>query len=123
MRTIIVLIVVVVAGYAQTSFEVVRKKPLWPNAKGPLVIGDDGVEFRRGDDESRSWSYAAIQSLDRISPTEITVLTYEDVAWRLGQDRSYRFTLLSGEPATSSSNPWPTRSAARDGPDRRQEPR
>ncbi len=96
-RTIVLLIVVAVAGYSQTSFEVVRKKPLWPNAKGTLVIGDEGVEFRQGEDESQSWSYKEIQSLDRISPTEIEILTYEDVAWRLGQDRSYRFTLLSGK--------------------------
>ena len=66
--------------------------------RGTLVLGDDGVEFRRGDDgESKSWSYEEIQSFDRISLVEIEILTYEDVAWRLGQDRSYRFTLLSGE--------------------------
>jgi hypothetical protein len=98
LRTITLFIVVVVAGYAQTSFEVIRKKPLWPDAEGTLVIGDDGVAFRRGDDsEPKSWAYEDIQSLDRISPTQIVILTYEDVAWRLGQDRSYRFTLLSGE--------------------------
>lgn len=98
LRTITLCIVVASAGYAQSSFEVVRKKPFWPNAKGTLVIGDDGVEFRREKEEdTKSWSYRDIQSLDRISPTEIEILTYEDVAWRLGQDRSYRFSLVSGE--------------------------
>lgn len=98
LRTFILLVGLVVAGHAQTSFEVVRKKPFWPNAKGTLVIGDEGVEFRREKEEdTKSWSYREIQSLDRISPTEIEILTYEDVAWRLGQDRSYKFTLLSGK--------------------------
>jgi len=98
LRTVMLFIAVAVAGYAQSSFEAVRKRPLRPDARGTLVIGDDGVEFRRGDDgESKSWSYEEIQGFDRISRTEIGMLTYEDAAWRLGQDRSYRFTLLSGE--------------------------
>ncbi|MBI1355736.1 MAG: hypothetical protein GC160_15460 [Acidobacteria bacterium] len=97
LRTITLFIVVVVTGYAQTSFQVVRKKPLWPDAEGTLVIDEAGVEFRRGEGQSKSWPYEEIQGFDRISPTEIEVLTYEDVAWRLGQDRSYRFALLSGE--------------------------
>ena len=96
-RTIVLSVVVTVAGYAQTSFEVVRKRPLWPDAEGTLVVGDESVEFRRDEDDAKAWSYAEIQSLDRISATEIEILTYEDVAWRLGQDRSYRFALLSGE--------------------------
>ena len=98
LRTIALFIAAVAVGSAQTSFEALRKKTLWPDAEGTLVIGDDSVEFRGGDDgESKSWSYESIQSLDRISPAQIVILTYEDVAWRLGQDRSYRFTLLSGE--------------------------
>jgi hypothetical protein len=98
LRTVMLFIAVAVAGYAQSSFEAVRKRPLWPDARGTLVISDDGVEFRRGDDgESKAWSYEEIQGFDRISRTEIGMLTYEDAAWRLGQDRSYRFTLLSGE--------------------------
>lgn len=98
LRTIALFIAAVAVGSAQTSFEAVRKKALWPDAEGTLVLGDDGIEFRRGDDgESKSWAYDDIQSLDRISPVQIVILTYEDVSWRLGQDRSYRFTLLSGE--------------------------
>ena len=96
-RIIVLFLAVGFGAYAQTSFEVVRKKALWPDAEGTLVIGDKAVEFRRGEDESKSWSYEEIQSLDRISTTEIEILTYEDVAWRLGQDRSYRFALVSGE--------------------------
>ena len=85
LRTITLCIVVASAGYAQSSFEVVRKKPFWPNAKGTLVIGDEGIEFRREKEEdTKSWSYREIQSVDRISPTEIEILTYEDVAWRFG---------------------------------------
>lgn len=97
LRTVMLFIVAAAVGSAQTSFEAARTKLLWPDAEGTLVIGDDGVEFRRGDDEWKSWSYEEIQSLNRISRTEIEILTFEDVAWRLGQDRSYRFTLLSGE--------------------------
>lgn len=98
LRAAVLLIVCTLAVAAQESFEVIRKKPLWPNSQGTLVISDDSIEFRRKKEEdSKRWSYRDIQHIDRISPTEIEILTYEDVAWRLGQDRSYRFSLVSGE--------------------------
>jgi len=98
LRAAVLLIVCTVAGATQDSFEVIRKRPLWPNSQGTLVISDDSIEFRRRKEEdSKQWSYRDIQHIDRISPTEIEILTYEDVAWRLGQDRSYRFSLVSGE--------------------------
>lgn len=97
-RAAVLLVVCSVAGAAQESFEVIRKKPLWPNSQGTLVISDDSIEFRRKKEEdSKRWSYRDIQHFDRISPSEIEILTYEDAAWRLGEDRAYRFSLVSGE--------------------------
>jgi len=81
----------------QAEFEAVGKKPLWPDSSGTLVISDRGIEFRQKDkDEARHWTYQDIQYLDRVSPTEIVLLTYEDAPWRLGRDRQYRFVLTSG---------------------------
>lgn len=98
LRAATLLILCTVAGAAQASFEVIHRRPLWPNSEGALVISDDLIEFRRKKEEdSKQWSYRDIQHIDRISPTEIEILTYEDVAWRLGQDRSYLFSLVSGE--------------------------
>lgn len=81
----------------ETTFEAIRKKPLWPNANGTLAVTEEGIEFRREDPEdSHKWTYQDIQRFDRVSPSEIAIVTYEDVAWQLGRDRSYRFTLVSG---------------------------
>ena len=56
------------------------------------------IEFRKKNTEdSLTWGYLDIQHFDRISLTEIEILTYEDMAWKLGKDRSYRFLLVSGE--------------------------
>lgn len=87
------------AALSAAQFEVVRKKALWLDQKGALRIEDSRVCFTpRGDEEdSRCWEYADIQHLDRVSRTELALLSYEDVAWKLGRDRLYRFELIDGE--------------------------
>lgn len=92
------LFVDTVLGAAQ--FDVIRKKPLWLDQAGTLRVEDSQICFTpAGDDEERRcWAYGAdIQHLDRVSPTELALLSYEDVAWKLGRDRLYRFELVGGE--------------------------
>ncbi len=87
------------SGLADTSFDVVHKKRLWFDQEGTVRIDASGISFQPAgkDEKTRSWGYEDIQFLDRMSPTEFRLLTYEDVAWRLGQDRRYHFELSSGE--------------------------
>lgn len=97
MRTISFLILTACLSGAQT-FEVIREKPLWFDQQGTLRIDESRICFTaKGEDEPRCWDYVDIQHLDRVSPTELGVLTYEDVAWKLGRDRLYRFELTGGE--------------------------
>ena len=86
-------------GLADTSLDVVHKKRLWFDQEGSIRIDASGISFRPTgkDEEARSWAYEDLQFLDRMSPTEFRLLTYEDVAWRLGQDRRYHFEIISGE--------------------------
>ncbi|MDA1313882.1 MAG: hypothetical protein O2968_11145 [Acidobacteria bacterium] len=99
MKTLILLLLTTGLVSAQTNFEVIHKKSLWFDQKGAVRIDDSGISFVPAgkDDESRTWTYEDIQFLDRVSPTEFRLLSYEDVAWQLGQDRRYRFVLTSGE--------------------------
>lgn len=99
MRILSLLLLACVVGAAQTEFEVIRKKPLWFDQKGTVTFGELDVSFTSSDkdDKVRSWKYRDVQHLDRVSPTEFILLSYEDVAWQLGRDRSYRFALVSGE--------------------------
>ena len=86
-------------GLADTSLDVVHKKRLWFDQQGTVRIDASGISFQpTGKDEKiRSWTYEDIQFFDRMRPTEFRLLTYEDVAWRLGQDRRYHFEIISGE--------------------------
>jgi hypothetical protein len=99
MKILSVLLLTCVVGTAQTEFEVIRKKPLWFDQKGTITISESGLSFTPTgkNEEPLSWKYQDVQHVDRVSPTEIIVLSYEDVAWKLGRDRSYRFDLVSGE--------------------------
>lgn len=83
---------------AQT-FPVIHKRAFWPDGQGELRIAEDAIEFRAAQKEknNRRWSYADIQSLDRVSAKELRILSYEDSKWELGRDRAFRFLLTEGE--------------------------
>ena len=70
------------SGLADTSFDVVHKKRLWFDQEGTVRIDASGISFQPAgkDEKTRSWGYEDIQFLDRMSPTEFRLLTYEDLA-------------------------------------------
>jgi hypothetical protein len=87
------------AHLAAQTFPVIHKKALWPDGRGELRITEDAVEFQAAvkEQNSRKWSYADIQFLDRVSTRELVILSYEDDKWELGRDREFRFLLTEGE--------------------------
>jgi len=87
-----------VAAAAQV-FEVEIDKPLWFDRKGSLEFGEAEISFRPSGKKARTltWAYRDIQFVDRFGPKEFRLLSYEDVAWKLGRDRSYDFEITSGE--------------------------
>ena len=96
----LLLLLVVLPGLlpaAETSFDVIHHKALFADGRGVLSISDEGIRFdAKHADNSRSWNYLDIQFLDRVSPTELIVLTYEDIRRFAGRDKRYRFRLTSG---------------------------
>ena len=85
------------AEAAGPPFELsVKKDHVWGASRGTLVVGQDRVEYRTTDkDDARAWSYEDIKQLQILSPTRITVLTYEDQGkLRLGADRAFRFEVV-----------------------------
>jgi hypothetical protein len=83
---------------AAQTFSVIHERRLWPDDHGKIIFADDGIRYESGkDNESRFWLYRDIQSLDRISEKEFTILTYEDEARYLGRDRSYHFVITDGD--------------------------
>lgn len=98
MKLLALFVLAAAAGTAQQELEVVRTKTLRPNQAGVLRISDSELCFEpKGKQEAHCWAYQDIQSLDRVGPAELELLSYEDVAWKLGRDRSYRFELRGGE--------------------------
>lgn len=99
MKMLVLFLVAATLGFGQTQFEAVRKKPLWPDQSGTLRVDDAGISFApAGEPENtRFWTYPDIQHFDRLTSTEIVLLSYEDVSWRFGRDRSYHFVLSTGE--------------------------
>jgi len=80
------------------TFEVVHLKRGWFDGRGILTVTSQGIEFHaRKKKHSRKWSWLDIQHFDRISESELEILTYEDQLRLLGQDRSYRFRLVKGK--------------------------
>jgi len=78
----------------QSPFELtVRQDRLFGSTPGTLVVTEDGVEFRAATPKvSRRWEYPALKQIRILSPTRITLDTYEDRdLLHLGTDRSYAF--------------------------------
>lgn len=99
MKKLALLILVAASCFAQSEFEAVRKNALWPDQHGTLRVDDTGVSFAPDGEpaQERFWAYEDIQHFDRLTLTEFVLLSYEDVWWQLGRDRSYRFVLSTGE--------------------------
>jgi len=70
------------------------------NCRGTLKITPEGVEYRTPHPkDSRKWRYEEIRTLEVKSPTEISVVTYEDQKRWVGKDKVFEFALL-GKKAT-----------------------
>ncbi len=74
-----------------------RHDHLRTGCKGTLTIDGQGVAFHATGKSKHAWTwpYEQIQQLE-ISGTRLRVLTYDDARWKLGEDREYRFDLVSG---------------------------
>lgn len=74
----------------------VRHPHLRKGGSGEIRIGELSISFREGGKKqkhSREWAYDEIQQLF-VGSNSLRILTYEDVAWKLGRDREYEFDRL-----------------------------
>lgn len=68
------------------------------SCKGDLIINGEGVEYRTTHkDHARRWTYTDIKMIKLVSPTQVTVLTYESRLLMLGRDEAFDFKVLKGE--------------------------
>jgi len=91
------LFMLAVAPMPAQSFPATLEGPLWLGKSGELRLGEAAIEFQpAGKQETLRWEYGDIQLLDLVSRTELRLLTYDDVAWKLGRDRELSFELTDG---------------------------
>lgn len=95
--SIVIFFLTLVSVEAQQTLRIRHDHDPWGSCKGELIISEKGIEYRTDKDKhNRDWSWTDIQSFDRKSPGEFSVLSYEDLRMRLGADRRFDFTILPG---------------------------
>jgi hypothetical protein len=76
----------------------VRHHHALKDCQGILTISGTGVEYKTAhQNDSRKWSYDQVRLLRVESPTEISILTFEDQKKYIGKDRTFSFELIEGE--------------------------
>jgi hypothetical protein len=68
-----------------------RHEHLFKGCDGVMTVDETGLRFSGPKGHKWNWKYQDIQEL-RLEPRKIHVLTYQDVRYRPGADRTYEFT-------------------------------
>ncbi|HUS06192.1 MAG TPA: hypothetical protein VMZ52_07850 [Bryobacteraceae bacterium] len=94
---VLVALVALEAATGPEQFTIpVRHRHVRKGAAGELRLGGSSLAFQESgkrQGHSRDWAYDEIQQL-YVSRESVRILTYEDVAWKLGKDREYEFDEL-----------------------------
>ncbi len=97
-RSVLVLVFglsLVPFSQAQSFVYAVRHRHIRRDCRGTLRITPNGVEYKTAHPkDSRTWKFEEIRTLEIKSPTEISVVTYEDQKRWAGKDKVFEFTLL-----------------------------
>ena len=73
----------------------------WGKCEGEITVSSTGIEFKSDKKEHNfDWEWPDIQSVDRKSVSEFTLLSYQDQKWMLGRDRPFDFTVIEGQGLT-----------------------
>jgi len=97
-RSVLVLVfgsLLVPFSQAQSFEYTVKHGHIGRDCRGKLTITPEGVEFSaQKAKDSRKWKFAEIRTLEVKSPTEISLVTYEDQKRWFGKDKVFEFTLV-----------------------------
>lgn len=94
-----VLAVTGTSALAQPFELSVKKDQFFGASEGTLVFGAEGVAYDTVDaDDARQWAYDDLKQVQILSPTRITIKTYEDQGWiKFGADRTFEFEITEGD--------------------------
>lgn len=68
----------------------------WGSCTGRLEVTARGILYEPEQEDSHrsDWTWSDIQTVDRHSARQFTVVTYQDQRWLLGRDRRWHFTVV-----------------------------
>jgi hypothetical protein len=82
----------------------VRHHHLFNDCRGTLGIFAQGIEYHTSHKEDgRKWSFEELRMIKISSPSELSLVTYEDQERFLGKDRIFEFTLMEGRSNRASA--------------------
>src|SRR5690606_20441201 len=81
------------------SFQVRHDHSPWGACQGDLTISDQCIYFdsKTKEEHSQRWGWLDIQTVDRLSATRFSILTYQDQKWLLGRDRLWNFSIIGDD--------------------------
>lgn len=90
-----VLLLATAPGRAEEFAFSVQHRHVLKDCRGVLLIKSEGVEYKASRlKDSRKWNFTDIRTLEIKSPTEISLITYEDQKRWAGKDKVFEFLLL-----------------------------
>jgi len=99
MLAVLILALTPVAPLQAQRFDLaVTKDQTLGSSRGTLTFDSEEVVYETPDaGDRRRWTYDDIKQVQLLSPTRITVETFEDQPWyKLGADRAFEFEVTSG---------------------------
>ncbi len=101
-RILIMMVLFSSWGFSQSyTFKVRHDHDPWGKCLGEMTVSPSGIEFKSDNEEhSFNWEWLDIQSVDRKSVSEFTLLSYRDQKWMIGRDRPFNFTVIEGQGLT-----------------------
>ena len=89
------LLIASAPAWAQNFEYAVRHHHTFKDCRGTLKIDARGVEYETAHaKDGRKWKFSEIRVVEVKSPTEISIVTYEDQKRWAGKDKVFEFTLL-----------------------------
>jgi hypothetical protein len=95
----ILLLALHIHAEGQTEYKfTVQHDHLYKYCEGELIITQSGIEYRTDHKKHRrSWPYIDIKMIKIVSPTHLSVLTYENSRIKIGMDESFSLVLTKGK--------------------------
>lgn len=94
-RTLLLLAFFSRLSAADNILQVRHDHDPWGSCTGELAVSEHGIRFESNKESHVvNWKWTDIQTVDRLSPFQFSILSYKDQKWLLGRDRPWDFRVV-----------------------------